>query len=264
VESITHKPVILADAICERCYATGGNYAYGSMVLAQAVREMWARAALKDGTFVDTMSWAVANADYMLQGGTVGSGKDKVAYDIERYPGRYFRIHDSGDFFSRSYLEAWKAVANNFKGKDNRITFWAPTRVWATDWGIKAVEDLNSDKNTNLIIRPSTYHINEGLPDNLGPGFAQWSVCWSKKVKDRLLMFPGRSKTGNAGTPRPAMPPVTSVPFGWDCQAYAVDDEAHSCRNARGPTNTGGGATEDLGCRACWVKPNTSINYTEH
>jgi hypothetical protein len=258
VESVTHKPVILADAICERCYATGGNYAYGSMVLAQAVREMWARAALKDGTFVDTMSWAVANADYMLQGGTVGSGKDKVAYDIERYPGRYFRIHDSGDFFSRSYLEAWKAVANNFKGRDNRITFWAPTRVWAADWGIKAVKDFNSDTNTNLIIRPSTYHINENVPDNLGPGFAQWSVCWSKKVKDRLLTFPGRSKTAHAGTA------VPSTAFGWDCQAYAVDDEAHSCRNARGPTNTSGGATKDLGCRACWVKPNTSINYTEH
>ncbi len=258
VTAVTGKPVLLADATCERCYATGGNYAYGSMVLSQMVRAMWVESALKDGTFVDTMSWAVEHADYLLQGGTV----EKVGYDPERHPGRFFRIHDSGDFFSARYLRAWKEVTNNFKSGPSKITFWAPTRIWATPWGIQAVNEVNSDRGSNLIIRPSTYHINENTPESLGPGWAAWSVCWAKRVKDKELVFPNRSAAGQSGRARGAE--GGAAPFGWDCQAYAVTDEAHSCRNARGPKRTGAGPNGDTGCRACWVASDTSVNYTEH
>jgi hypothetical protein len=266
VTKVTGMPVLLPDATCERCYATGGNYAYGSMVAAQALRAIWTKAALNDGTFVDLMSWAVDHADYMLEGGTIKTGKTKtgepksISYDPERFPGRYFRIHDSGDFFNRKYLEAWKEVANNFKSGKSRITFWAPSRIWATDWGVEAVNDINSDEDSNLIIRPSTYHINEAAPKSLGDGWSAWSECWAKGVKDRLLTFPHRSSPGQSGRAESSDIPV---PFDWDCQAYAVVDEAHSCRNARGPV-THKKTKSDIGCRACWVGTKSTVNYTEH
>jgi len=259
LEKITGRPVLLADATCERCYATGGNYYYGSSLMAQMVRDIWTRQALKDGTFVDTMSWAIDNADYMLEGGHVGSGKNKAVYDPERFPGRFFRIHDSGDFFNPEYMAAWRRIADNFRAGADRITFWAPTRVWATEWGAEAIAKNGGD---NLVIRPSSYHINEDAAPRMQGG-AAWSVCWNKEVKDRTLTFPERSKTGMSGAPV-AREGYGSEPFGWDCQAYAVTDEAHSCRNARGPVKTGGGSHNDTGCRACWVQPQLSVNYTEH
>jgi len=258
VTKVTGLPVSLADSICNKCYATGGNYIYGSNVLAQTLRTMWARDAVRDGSFVNTMTWAVQHADYLTDGGKV----DDAEYGPERFPGRFFRIHDSGDFFSRKYLEEWKKVADRFKSGPNRTIFWAPTRIWATDWGVEAVNEINSDKDSNLVIRPSIYHVNESIPStDLGPGWSSWSVVFSKSVKDRLLTFPNRGRIGGAGV---ASADDGQPPFDWDCQAYAVVDEAHSCRNARGPRKTGDGPHADVGCRACWLNVNGSINYTEH
>jgi hypothetical protein len=256
IYKITGKPVSLPDATCERCYATGGNYYYGSQLTAQTIRDLWARQAMKDGTFVDTMSWAIENANYMLEGGTV----EKANYDPERHPGRYFRIHDSGDFFNPEYLETWKHVTENFRTGADRIEFWAPTRVWATDWGAAAIKKHGGD---NFIIRPSSYHVNEDAAKVMQGG-AAWSVCWNKTVKDRTLDFPRASQTGGSGVPSVKRSHGEGEPFTWDCQAYAVKDEAHSCRNARGPVQTGAGPHGDLGCRACWVQPKLSVNYTEH
>jgi hypothetical protein len=279
VTAVTGMPVLLADAICQRCYATGGNYAYGSMQLTQLMRYMWARAAVKDGTFVDTMSWAIENANYLLDGGTVKKTREELVkgeskattYEKERHPGRYFRIHDSGDFFSEDYLLAWKNVANNFRTGKGRITFWAPTRSWASPWGVKAVNAINADYiygegDSNLIIRPSTYHINERPPaHDMGAGFANWSVVYTPTIKAQETRFTDHDSDGRpTATLGGAGRTAEGSPFNWDCQAYSVKDEAHSCRNARSPFDTGGGRTQDVGCRACWQAPDMSINYTEH
>jgi hypothetical protein len=270
VTRVTGLPVSLPDSVCERCYATGANYIYGSNVLGQSVRLNWVQAALRDKTFVDVMSWAVEHADYLTGGGLHGTGKTAVAYGPENFPGvRFFRIHDSGDFFGPTYLKAWKAVANRFKSGPNRIIFWAPTRIWATNWGVDAVKAVNTlpggevDPDNNLIIRPSIYHVNEARPDvELGNGWSDWSVVFHQKVKGRLLKFD--KSTNTSGKPAWKEPTNAPVPFNWDCQAYSVDDEAHSCRNARGPRSTGVGPQGDTGCRACWLAPDASINYTEH
>jgi hypothetical protein len=259
VTAVTQMPVSISNSICEKCYATGGDYIYGSNVLAQSVRLMWVRAALKDKTFVDTMAWAVEHADYLLDGGKV----EKNTYDPERFEGRYFRIHDSGDFISRSYLAAWKQVADRFRDGPNKITFWAPTRVWATHWGIDAVNEINADAKhgSNLIIRPSIYHVNEQIPArNLGLGWANWSVVYHQRVKTGLFQVRHKDATRGAGAPTA----LTDVPaYDWDCQAYTTKS-SHTCRNARGPQDTGAGMHGDDGCRACWVVPKASINYTEH
>lgn len=44
--------------------------------------------------------------------------------DLARIKQTSIRIHDSGDFFSQEYLDAWKAIANHFQDKE----FYAYTK----------------------------------------------------------------------------------------------------------------------------------------
>lgn len=226
------KPVRLQQAICQYCYAEGGQYSTGQVQFAQVLRYVWTRQATQDAglraAWLDAMSWAIENANYRNDGGRFG----KIDYPAERHPGRFFRIHDSGDFFSKQYLAMWKELANRFPD----ITFWAPTRAWATSWGVQAVNEINADAR-NLVIRPSAYHINEAPPRNLGPGWAQGSTAFHVSLKDE-------------GAARGE--------YNWDCQTYAVDDEKHTCRHAVAPDG-------QVGCRACWLYGDElEVNYTLH
>lgn len=234
VRNITGKPVRLQQAICQYCYAEGGQYSTGQVQFAQVLRYLWTVQSSKTpegrAAWVEAMSYAVEHANYRLEGGKVG----KTEYLPERFEGRYFRIHDSGDFFSKKYLMMWKEVANRHPD----ILFWAPTRCWATPWGIKAVNEINAGES-NLVIRPSAYHINEPapLPEQLGPGWAKGSTCY------HISLVPQGAAEGA---------------YDFDCQAYAVDSEHVTCRNATGPDG-------NPGCRACWrFGDEMAINYTLH
>jgi hypothetical protein len=174
VREISGRPVRLQQAICNYCYATGGQYATGNVQFIQSLRFIWTAMALADGSFVDTMTWAVQHADYVLDGGAAGTG----FYGPERHPGRYFRLHDSGDIFAPSYLRGWKEVANNCPD----ILFWAPSRAWAQGGGVEMVNEINNPPN-NLIIRPSAYCTNEPAPTNLGPGWAAGSTVFTPAEK---------------------------------------------------------------------------------
>jgi hypothetical protein len=138
-------------------------------------------------------------------------------------------------------------------------------------WGVDTVNKVNADYrggkgDSNLIIRPSSFHINERPPTyKMGKGWADWSVVYTPEIKAEVVKFTNQDDKGTpdavtGGSGRT----VAGAPFAWDCQAYSVKNEAHSCRNARSPFNTGGGRTQDVGCRACWQAPTVSINYTEH
>jgi len=229
VERVLGRPVRLQQAICQYCYAHGGQYGTGGVQFAQVLRYIWTRMALKDGSFVETMLYAIEQTKWHLE---AGAKVDKMTYKRERHPGLYFRIHDSGDFFSRDYIQAWKDIADARPD----IIFWAPTRVWATSWGIDAVNEINGDPR-NLIIRPSAFHTNENAPQDLGPGFAKGTVVYHK---DHVPQGAAEGK------------------FQWDCQAYAVPDHKASCRNAIAPDGK-------AGCRACWrYGADAVINYTLH
>lgn len=233
VQTVTGRPVRLPEAICQYCYAQGGQYSTGGVQFAQVLRYAWTRIALANGTFVPTMIYAVQNANYKLEGGKAGDdAKTALHYLPERHPGRYFRMHDSGDFISKGYLAAWKQVANALPD----VTFWAPTRCWATSWGIDAVNQINNPPR-NLIIRPSAFHINEPPPQNLGPGWARGTTVYAPDNK------PEAQARGD---------------YQWDCQAYAVPDTKATCRNSMG-------ADGQTGCRACWrYGQDAAINYTIH
>jgi hypothetical protein len=230
------------NAICQRCYAEGENYAYASTQLAQIMRFAWVKVALEQPAqsgafstlFAEVLHAGIARADFKLDAFQV----KKVTVRSE-HRGKFFRIHDSGDFFAMPYYDAWVEVAR----ANPDITFWAPSRVWAA--GDAWIDHVNENTAPNLVVRPRGYYVNEAAPDHdLGPGWASWTTCFSKGVMERESLQVG-----------PEIDP--SGPYNWNCQTYSVVNEAHNCRNAIAPDGS-------IGCRACWVRPELVVNYTEH
>lgn len=262
-------PVNLAQSICEQCYATGGQYSTGNVQFAQILRALWARQAINvvvDGpygpstAFIETMVYAIDNTDYRLNGGAIKqnkeTGEEQQKLPAEPTGRRFFRIHDSGDFFSTEYLRQWKMIADRLPD----ITFWAPSRIWATSDGTRAVNEINGDPR-NFIIRPSAYEVNEAGPVDLGPGWAAATTVISPK--QNLGMAPELEEYVFGVSDR-VQPTMTGPDprYDWNCQAYAVDDKNHTCRKAVAPPGYGG--PDGKGCRACWLVPSERVNYTLH
>lgn len=245
-------PVRLAQAICQRCYAEGGQYATGLVQFAQLVRYAWTKEAVRNGTFVDVMDWAVKNANYHLDGkGTVKvemQDEDgriverEIHPPVERDGKKYFRVHDSGDAYDVNYLSAWFEVAR----RNPDVTFWAPSRVWM----LPAFDRVVATTPTNFVLRPSAYHINEPPPRELNN--CGWSAG-TTSYKD-VLKPAGKRPPGEKLAPGELGP---SKPYDWDCQAYNTESENVTCREAEAPDGK-------IGCRACWKMRDTEVNYTLH
>ena len=267
----TTDVVNVTQAVCEFCYAEGGKYSTGTVQNAQLMRFAWAQRAIErpgkqpgESEFYSVMLDAINKASF------------KSGSEPNQYAGkRFFRIHDSGDFFSLDYLVEWKkislyyhplfggeglrfneprkgesrkhvSVAQVGVGHPNPIYFWAPTRVWAK--GMREVQEVSKINGLeirnlptwdNFSIRPSAYHINEHGPFVALPGWAAPSTVYDHHEKT--------DAEGKA--------------FDWDCKAYAVKD-GPSCRGAMSdPTGSGKGKE---GCRECWIHPTKAVNYTLH
>jgi len=187
-----HPPISTQPAgqvfICDVCYAGKGRYLmYKSMSIGQVVKLAWVNETLRDGTFVRKMSEAI------------GSLLDD---EIEEYLARklvsnkFFRIHDSGDFFSPEYYKAWVAVCRNLP----KVSFWAPTRMWVYEkW--RALFS-NYPPPDNLALRPSALFTSAPPPSI--EGLAEGSTS----IEGRM--------------PAPV----------WNCPAYEGEEE-HSCAAAR-------------------------------
>lgn len=260
-----NTPVDLTQAICQRCYATGGQYSTGNVQVAQILRYLWARQAidfhLPNGStaFIETMIYAIDHADYKLDGGTLEAdpetGEPARGLPPEPTRRRFFRIHDSGDFFNEEYLRQWKVIADRLPD----ITFWAPSRIWATSWGVEAVNEINRNPR-NLIIRPSAYEVNEPGPVDLGPGWASPATVIAR-AQD-LGMTASRELYVAEREHRPPRPSGPDPRYTWSCRAYSTSDQKHTCRRAVAPPGLGG--PDGKGCRACWIAPDEIINYAPH
>jgi hypothetical protein len=136
--------------ICNGCYALKNNYICPSVVASQLLKQAWLTgyAMVPDDEkklpFVDAMVRGIES----LQ---VSSGKRPVPKELAKraewtHPD-FFRIHDSGDFFSEAYLLAWLQICRRLPD----VHFWAPTRIW-------------SDRKMFPILRRV---IDKGLPSNL-------------------------------------------------------------------------------------------------
>ena len=77
-----------------------------------------------------------------------------------------FRGHDSGDFFSVPYVDAWIRIAVALPD----VTFWFPTRSHIVPNLQEALDRLNSLRN--VVIRPSGLAFDEEAPivDGLAAG----------------------------------------------------------------------------------------------
>lgn len=130
--------------ICFGCYAQMGNYSRQNVLDCQAARFAWTKAALRfnPDKWIDTMISGILELD-----------------------SEYFRIHDSGDFFSAEYVNAWYAVAK----RCNATRFWAPTRSYHG----KRLEPIKQalkrfNRLENVVIRPSALHWDEAAPSRAG------------------------------------------------------------------------------------------------
>lgn len=261
--------VNVANAICQHCYATGGQYSTSNVQYAQILRYLWTRRAIDqpavapDGSastvFVETMVYAIQNANYRLDGGKTST--DETGVEEQQLPSepskqRFFRLHDSGDFFSPEYFAQWKQIADRLPD----ITFWAPSRIWATSWGIETVEQINSDPR-NLVIRPSAFEVGEAGPV-LKRGWAAATTVL--RVADNAGMRPDWEQHVASREARNDAPRAGTDPrYDWDCRAYATDDKKATCRKAVAPPGMGDPKT-GKGCRACWMLPQLRVNYSLH
>jgi hypothetical protein len=98
------------------------------------------------------------------------------------------RVHSSGDFFNRTYFDAWMDLVDLVGDLDPKVRFWAPTRCWAIpnfDW-----DRLGSMKHQNLVVRPSAYHVGDAAPGRLHPSNAYGTTAIYND--DNLGMAPVR------------------------------------------------------------------------
>lgn len=174
--------------ICSTCYAGKGRYLmYKSMSLGQVAKLRWTQKTLRSGTFSRRMSEAIASL------------QDP---DVERIlaaklvSNKYFRIHDSGDFFNPDYYKAWIEVCHALPN----VSFWAPTRQWVyAKW-----RELfsNYPPPRNLSLRPSALYTS--APPPVIKGMAGGSTSINGRMDAPI----------------------------WNCPAYE-GDEAHSCAAAK-------------------------------
>ena len=173
--------------ICDLCYAGKGRYLmYKSMSLGQVAKLAWVRKTLRSGTFVRRMAEAISSLH-----------DEKIEETLARklVSNKYFRIHDSGDFFSPEYYKAWVEVCYAVPS----VKFWAPTRLWV----YQKYRDLfeNYPPPANLTLRPSALFTGAEAP--------------------RIRGLAGGSTSVDGRMPDPV----------WNCPAYEGDEEK-SCAAA--------------------------------
>ncbi|HQR46473.1 MAG TPA: hypothetical protein PK598_10730 [Thermoanaerobaculia bacterium] len=148
-------------SVCSSCYADQRRrYRWRAVKVAQERRLAWTLEALSSGRFVPT-----------LVGLITARGEP------------HFRLHDSGDFFSPAYVDAWLDVARALP----EVSFWAPTRSWAvggrprddTDpllLGLRRLAHL-----ANVTVRPSALLVDDDPPTV--PGLHAGSAVTTERAR---------------------------------------------------------------------------------
>jgi Gene product 88 len=161
--------------ICDLCYAGKNNYLmYPNISAGQMAKKAWVMETMRAGTFVEEMSKSIE----MLFDPRI----EKV-FMANAISNRFFRIHDSGDFFTKDYYRAWVEVCKNFKGQLNPdggplIYFWAPTRMWVYRDYLDLFRSVPPPPN--LALRPSALFT--GAPTPRIPGLAAGSTSTAGEV----------------------------------------------------------------------------------
>lgn len=173
--------------ICNSCYCGKNNYLmYVGVTANQMAHLVWARREVRKGSFASRITQAIA---------AMAQDEDLAELLARKLvSAKFFRIHDSGDFFSPEYYTAWIDVCYALP----YVKFWCPSRQWVfPKW--RALFQ-NHPPPKNLTLRPSALFI-EARPPKI-PGLDAGSM----------------SRLGDAEKPI------------WNCPAYKSDE--HSCASA--------------------------------
>lgn len=198
--------------VCDICYA--GKDRYPILQTGLMVKMAWVRRTL-ESTFVPLMIEGLAHLF------------DKLDPDMKAQGGdRYFRVHDSGDFFHPAYIRAWNAITREFLG----VKFWAPTRTWVYPQFLEAMREAPSNFN----IRPSALNIGDPVPSEAG--LAGSTVNYPLEKEDGVAKLRWTELNGERV---------------WICPAYRheKDKKGASCYSEK--------------CRVCWDS-KFPVSYTEH
>ena len=164
----------------------------------------------------------------------------------------FFRLHDSGDFFSMGYWRAWATVMAELP----HIRFWAPNRTWAHRSATCEPQEIPE----NLAMRPSALHFDDPPPSQ--------ALLRSVKLPIYQKGKGGGFAAGSGSGDPDIMAPVPGTPFHafvaapdegfWECPAYAYWDKGGgsvfgtSDRPAGGTCILAKGPNGEKGCRVCW------------
>lgn len=169
------KPKGSPKLICSVCYALKGNYANLNQQVWQAVRFAWTKAAMDHdarGRFIGPVRQNPPTASdkhekigrssyfaaFMTEALRAYYSKDSEEGRIENAEDpHYFRVHDSGDFWSESYYWAWIQVIEQF----SCIRFWAPVRGWISPVLVKAFQR----RPKNFAVKPSALFFKDPAPE---------------------------------------------------------------------------------------------------
>lgn len=136
--------ILSPGSVCSSCYADQRRrYRWSAVKLAQERRLSWTLEALSSGRFVPALVGLIT-----ARGDT------------------HFRLHDSGDFFSSDYVDAWCDVARALP----EVSFWAPTRSWALGGRPRGDADplllglCRLARLANVTVRPSALLLDDAPP----------------------------------------------------------------------------------------------------
>jgi len=232
--------------ICSRCYAEvqGASFTRTNNQFRVVLCYWWLRQSLA----ARRMDWLV---DIFVD------SIKHLSFGSERHRIQPIRLHDSGDFFSADYAEMWCRVADRLAVEMPAVVLWAPTRTWAQGgWSefwtkrLGALASLRTIGRPNLVIRASGYNFGDAAPGQMHHTNAKGTTSLFKpsaRVQDFLRNRTDPMKVARPGAAEPRAD--------WNCQVYGADET--SCTHAMAPDGK-------KGCRACWLHPELSVNYTSH
>ncbi len=260
-------------AICNLCYAEGGNYASPSNQLGGILRLWWTRQMIATDQGRDV--WVRTMVDAIRRGEEHISKHDKAIPDprpewaAKGHSLRPFRVHSSGDFFSLRYAEAWIMVANQIPD----MIFWAPTRSWASaGWeGLEGSTTISAWArlldprfllHRNFIVRPSAYCFGDPAP-RADRGFARL------RVQPPYPYAAGTTSIYKGGIGAPGAVGIPSRIYGglddrYDLQCAVYNQGKGEKKQCTAATITLPDGSSMSPCRVCWTHPHLTVNFMAH
>jgi hypothetical protein len=170
----------------------------------------------------------------------------------------YFRIHDSGDMYNDAYFQAWLKICRELPS----VRFWAPTRMWVVERGLKLSSVMSVPEN--LALRPSSLHFSEIAPT------LDYLSSLGLPVYEPGVGGGYSAASGSA--------PDAPTKQDWKCPAYEHwTKDGGAIRRLRPGSEKGVGGTcvtargprGEKGCRVCWggkrgEYSDVTVFYEEH